>query len=83
MCGLAGTTRITRPALALAAVLAAGACSRGGSPDSAAGGPEGQQDGRIDFSRTTAFDGNILTVDLSSPGGGRDAQGQHAEGYGC
>ena len=57
-------------ALALAAVLAAGACSSGGGPDPMAGGPEGQEDGRIDFSRTTAFDGNVLTVDLSSPGGG-------------
>ena len=26
-------------------------------------------EGRIDFSRTTEFDGNVLTVDLSSPDG--------------
>ena len=57
-------------ALALAAVLAAGACSRGDGPDPAAGGTDGEREGRIDFSRTTAFDGNVLTVDLSSPGGG-------------
>ena len=56
-------------ALALAAVLAAGACGSGG-PDPMAEGTNGQQEGRIDFSRTTAFDGNVLTVDLSSPGGG-------------
>ena len=52
-------------ALALASILAAGACSRGDGPSPMTEGT----DGRIDFSRTTEFDGNVLTVDLSSPEG--------------
>ena len=57
-------------ALALVAVLATGACSRNDGSDPMAEGTNGEREGRIDFSRTTAFDGNVLTVDLSSPGGG-------------
>ena len=56
-------------ALALATVLAAGACSRGDGPAPMAEGTEGQEEGRIAFSRTTEFDGSVLTVDLSSPEG--------------
>ena len=51
--------------LASVLVLATGACTSGG-PDPAA---DAMEDGRIDFSRTTEFDGNVLTVDLSSRDG--------------
>ena len=57
-------------ALALASALTVGACSSGGGTGPLPEGTNGQQqEGRIDFSRTTAFDGNVLTVDLSSPEG--------------
>ena len=51
--------------LVSALFLATGACTSGG-PEPVA---EGMNEGRIDFSRTTEFDGNVLTVDLSSPDG--------------
>ena len=51
-----------------ALMLGTGACARGD------GGPapmsEETVEGRIDFSRTTEFDGNVLTVDVSSRDGG-------------
>ena len=44
-------------------ILAIAGCAVGGGPDPMA---EAMEEGRIDFSRTTEFDGNVLTVDLSS-----------------
>ena len=44
-------------------ILAIAGCAAGEGSDPMA---EEMEEGRIDFSRTTEFDGNVLTVDLSS-----------------
>ena len=47
---------------AIAAVLAIGGCHLVGDPDPMADGMEETEEGGIDFSRTTSFDGDKLTV---------------------